>query len=370
MPSIINATVTSGLTANSDVSGNLIFQTSSNNVLTLDTNQNATFAGSVNAPNTFGFKNRIINGGMSIAQYPSGSYSGNLLGYPGGCDRWMANTSGFSTASWTAQQVSVGTGNTTTGYAQQIQITSTGSGATLTVQQRIEAINCADLNGKTITVTAIIYQNSGSSLSPTFAIYSAGSLDNWTSPTLFASTGMTSVASGVYTKISTSFTLGATTASNGLQFSISFSGLGALTSVNFRFSDVQLEQGTQSTSFDLRDYGRELIMCQRYYWRVVGASGGSGYALVGTGVGSSTQLNMTLNFPVVMRIPSPTITIAGTLSILPGGGNLTSVATAYSGYNSWWGTFNITGASLVAGQAQIVYAQNATTNYIYASAEL
>ena len=51
MPSIINATVTSGLTANSDVSGNLIFQTSSNNVLTLDNTQNATFVNDITSRN-------------------------------------------------------------------------------------------------------------------------------------------------------------------------------------------------------------------------------------------------------------------------------------------------------------------------------
>jgi hypothetical protein len=30
-------------------------------------------------------------------------------------------------------------------------------------------------------------------------------------------------------------------------------------------SGVQLEQGTQATSFDFRDYGSELLRCQRYY---------------------------------------------------------------------------------------------------------
>jgi hypothetical protein len=33
----------------------------------------------------------------------------------------------------------------------------------------------------------------------------------------------------------------------------------------FYITGVQLEEGTQATSFDFRDYGRELIMCQRYY---------------------------------------------------------------------------------------------------------
>ena len=62
MPSIINATITSGLTANSDVSGNLIFQTSSNNVLTLDNTQNATFTGNVSVKNSSGVYRDVYNG--------------------------------------------------------------------------------------------------------------------------------------------------------------------------------------------------------------------------------------------------------------------------------------------------------------------
>jgi hypothetical protein len=35
----------------------------------------------------------------------------------------------------------------------------------------------------------------------------------------------------------------------------------------FYITGVQLEKGSTATSFDVRDYGRELIMCQRYYFR-------------------------------------------------------------------------------------------------------
>ena len=38
-------------------------------------------------------------------------------------------------------------------------------------------------------------------------------------------------------------------------------------------SNIQLEKGSAATSFDYRDYGRELIMCQRYYSK----SGGVNY---------------------------------------------------------------------------------------------
>ena len=64
MASILSAGTTNSTALNltADTSGSLILA-SNNNVtaVTIDANQNATFTGSVNAPNSFGFKNRIIN---------------------------------------------------------------------------------------------------------------------------------------------------------------------------------------------------------------------------------------------------------------------------------------------------------------------
>ena len=65
--SILSAGTTNSTALNltADNSGSLILA-SNNNVtaVTIDANQNATFSSSVNSPNTFGFKNRIMNGGM------------------------------------------------------------------------------------------------------------------------------------------------------------------------------------------------------------------------------------------------------------------------------------------------------------------
>jgi hypothetical protein len=74
--SILSAGTTNSTALNltADTSGSLILA-SNNNVtaVTVDANQNATFASSVNAPNTFGFKNRIINGAMVIDQRNAGA---------------------------------------------------------------------------------------------------------------------------------------------------------------------------------------------------------------------------------------------------------------------------------------------------------
>ena len=50
----------------------------------------------------------------------------------------------------------------------------------------------------------------------------------------------------------------------------------------FYITGVQLEVGTQATSFDFRDYGRELILCQRYFQSMTLGNGGGGtYGPVG-----------------------------------------------------------------------------------------
>jgi len=100
------------------------------------------------------------------------------------------------------------------------------------------------------------------------------------------------------------------TGSNGIRLAIG--SLSGFTSGVFSITGVQLELGTQVTSFDTRDYGRELIMCQRYFQKsydidtAVGTATRSGYinwnwgAMVAYGV-------VTLVLPVRMRI-APTVT--------------------------------------------------------------
>jgi hypothetical protein len=81
----------------------------------------------------------------------------------------------------------------------------------------------------------------------------------------------------------------------------------------FYITGVQLEVGTQATNFDVRDYGRELILCQRYYQALGGNTGdlnsitGRWYAASGVYVANQYQ------FPVQMRA-SATMTIGGTFS--------------------------------------------------------
>lgn len=80
------------------------------------------------------------------------------------------------------------------------------------------------------------------------------------------------------------------------------------TNLNIEFgtgtlSLVQFEPGTEATPFERRDYGRELMMCQRYTWETV--SSGSG-TLLNPITGSVNRAPLPAN-PVVMR-SAPTYT--------------------------------------------------------------
>jgi hypothetical protein len=92
---------------------------------------------------------------------------------------------------------------------------------------------------------------------------------------------------------------------------------------------VQLEVGTQATSFDFRDYGRELILCQRYYQA-------SSYGTT-TYPSSTGYARAYASFPVIMRT-APTMVFVDQGS---GGSSLGSGS--YT--NGYWNTYQSLGSS-------------------------
>jgi hypothetical protein len=155
----------------------------------------------INTPNTFAFKNRIINGGFTINQrgyvtntsLTSGSY---------GHDRWKG---GASNGTYTFTQASAGV-NTT------ITITA-GS-----IIQVIEGANLPEGGTYVLSWTGTAQGKIG-----------AGS---------FGASGITgTITAGTNTNI---------------EFNTGTCG------------NVQLEVGSTATSFDYRPYGTELALCQRY----------------------------------------------------------------------------------------------------------
>jgi hypothetical protein len=156
----------------------------------------------INTPNTFSFKNRIINGGFIMNQ--RGHTSGTALASGSyGHDRWKGGASG-------------GTYTFTAG--------STGVNITIT-----------------ITAGSIIQVIEGANL-PEGGTY----VLSWTG------TAQGKIGSGSFSASGVTGTITAGTNTN-IEFNTG------------TCSNVQLEFGSLATSFDYRPFGTELVLCQRYY---------------------------------------------------------------------------------------------------------
>ena len=322
-----------------DTTGNLVLQTAgSNTALTLDNAQNATFTGYISAPNTFGFKNRIINGAMVIDQRNSGSSITPTADGSYTLDRWKL---AIAQASKLSFQQNAGSVTPPTGFVKYLGATSQSAYTVLTgdyfaVYQPIEGLNAYDLawgtssaatvtlsfwvrSSLTGTFSGSLYNTAGSTQSYVFN-YTINSANTW-QQVILTITGPTS---GTWNTDNTSFvqvrfglgtgttystsTTGSRVTGNYVQSSGSTSVVGT-SGATFYITGVQFEKGNQATPFDFRDYGRELILCQRYYYQTIPNATNA----TPTIYAASTNFTVGSIFPhpVTMRA-SPTITVLGT----------------------------------------------------------
>ena len=224
--------------------------------IVLDGTNASSFSGGfvgVNTPNTFGFKNLLIDAGFTINQrgyvsaatLASGSY---------GHDRWKAGASGGD--------------YTFTQLASSTTITI-ASGKSL-----IQVVEDKNVNG-----TSFVLSWTGTAQAR-YAVNSATPSGSYASSPILI-TGQT-----VGTTMSVEFNTGTLT-------------------------NPQLEKGSTATSFDYRDYGRELAMCQRYYYkdtRIVT------FPLLGTAPNAQQYFAGYFQVPVPMRV-TPTMTPTGSTLI-------------------------------------------------------
>jgi len=321
---------------------------------------------------TFGFKNRIINGAMVIDQRNAGASVTVTNAGLFSVDRW--ETYGSPSSKFSAQQ-NAGSVTPPVGFTNYLGCTSLSAytlGATdqELIDQPIEGLNVYDLawgtaNAQPITISFWVR----SSLTGTFGgsvqnnaanrcypySYTISSANTWEYKTITIAgdtTGTWLTTNGVGLRLYISLGTGSTySATAGVWNSTSYitSVTGAVSVVGtsgatFYITGVQLEVGTQATSFDFRDYGRELILCQRYYETnfsgvAVPSVNYYGYVTYGLGTqtlfgGSSTnqQIYGQVYFCVVKRA-TPTISIYGYAS-----NTLTSCSGGWSGNDLGAGT--------------------------------
>jgi hypothetical protein len=252
---------------------------------------NAVFSGVANPPNSMGFRNRIINGNMAIDQRNAGA-SVTLTADAYTLDRWYCLSS--QTSKYSVQQ-NAGAVTPPNGFRNYLGVTSlsaytVASGERFLVQQRIEGFNTADFmwgtsNAQTVTLSFWVR----SSLTGTFGgavnnaavdrsypfTYTVSAANTWEQKTVTIAgdttgTWLTTNGSGLLLSfnLGTGSTLSGTAGAWAAGTFVSATGATSVVGTNgatFYITGVQLEAGTNASAFEQIDYGRELMMCQRYY---------------------------------------------------------------------------------------------------------
>jgi hypothetical protein len=147
--------------------------------------------------------------------------------------------------------------------------------------QIVEGKNCKDMRGSSVTFTPRVQVSGAQSLryailahTGTEDLVTSDVVNNWTSSTFTAGNffiaGLEIVAIGSATPVAntwTSLPLIAGIVPSSMNNLITFVWTESAQAQNFTldYDFNQLEAGIVATPFDRRDYGRELIMCQRYY---------------------------------------------------------------------------------------------------------
>ena len=335
--------------------------------ITINGTSGVSLAGQFDSASTFGFRNRIINGQMQIAQRATSATitagSTIALGYST-VDRFYVYCTG---ANVTAAQVA-GSGAT----KNRLQITGAASVTAVGIGQRIEQLNSYDLAGSTATLSVDISNNLLTSV--TWTAYYANTADTFGT---LASPTRTQIATGTFTVTSTLTNYSAqisipAAATTGIEIVFT---VGAQTSSIWVIGNVQLEKGSTATSFDYRSYGTELALAQRYYYRTVSQAS---FGRFGAGYNQSTTASQAIiTFPITMRTSPTALEQSGTAADYAIIHTTTSttcsaVPTFNSGTNSFNATVTTTVASgLTAGQGcQFTSASGVTTAYLGWSAEL
>jgi hypothetical protein len=403
MPAIINSddgvsSGSSGLKTSGANDGLLNLQTNGSTAMSINASQQVTFNNTANLPNTFGFKNRIINGDMRIDQRNAGaSVTVNSGANFYGVDRF--NCTGEATDGvFTVQRSTTAPSGFTNSLIATVTTADASIGSTqrYLIQQRIEGFNVADLGWGTASAQSVTIsfwvrssvtgtfggslRNSAGDRSYPFSytISAANTFEYKTITVAGDTTGtwLTDNSAGIFL----TFSLGAGSSLKGTANTWAASSFWAATgsvdlistlNATFYITGVQLEKGSTATSFDYRPYGTELALCQRYLPKV--GFDTDDQIGVGQATGSGTWA---IQIPhIVQPRVAPTGISAGTASnfnVI----NSTASGIAVTAVNFSAGGLSgsrVTGtvaSGLTAGNATILRAQNSSGFILFTGCEL
>jgi hypothetical protein len=311
----------------------------------------------------FGFKNRIINGNMVLAQRATSATvtAGTAVptastGYP--CvDRFFVYSTG---ANVTAAQVA-GAG----AIQYRLQITGAASVTAVGVGQRIEQKNSYDMAGSTATLSVELANTALSTVTWT-ASYA-------TTADTFGTIGTptkTQIATGTFTVNSTSTVYSTqisipAAATTGIEVLFT---VGAQTSGTFTVGQVQLTKSATLEAFDYRPYGTELALCQRYLPAF--NSTGFPYAIAGGYAASTNAVNLAIPFLTQARIPPTGVSVSSASHIQwASTGNAAATVASFNIASNTNGVISLT-VTATAGQGGLAYFNNASGQILFTGCEL
>jgi len=315
-------------------------------------------------PNTFGFKNRLINGLMQIAQRATSGTSGSSVPttaptYPS-IDRWYAYATGSTVA------IARVAGSNSNQY--NLQVTGAGSVTAVGVGQRIEQSNCYDMAGSTATLSVNISNSLLTTV--TWTANYATSADTWSAKTQI-STGTFTVTSTL-TNYTANISIPAA-ATTGIEILFT---VGAQTSGTWIIGNAQLEKGSAATTFDYRSNVTEFQLCQRYCQVFKGSDtanpGSNAYTRIGYGPAQSATHGIVQTKPFVPFRTIPSATTSGGFALYDGG-TVTTISTltldpASTPYSLVLAYTGATGLTITKAMELII--NNSSTTYLWLTSEL
>jgi hypothetical protein len=278
---------------------------------------------SLNGGALAGFRNRIINGDMRIAQ--RGTSFAAITSQAYSLDRWIWGQNG-AMACTVSQSSDVPNDTFQSSYKVDVTTvdTSIATGDFADISQSIEGYNVRDLIGTTFTVSfwvkspktgvhCVAFRNAGPTPDRShIKEYTVTTANTWEYKTLTVSGGLITTGTWDWTNgagllINFTLTCGTTfqTTADTWQtgnFIATANQVNVMdnTSNDFFLTGVQLEPGSVATPFERRPIGTELALCQRYFCqqRAHAQSPAIGFTIV------------PIYFPVAMRATPTTANIA------------------------------------------------------------
>lgn len=361
---------------------------------TVNAEQMTTQSGfTLGAGDSSSFKNKIINGAMTVDQRYAGTVYSPANGFS--VDRWTSGYYAPAGGTYSAQQVV----DAPAGFYNSLKMTVTATPSNNTdaffqLYQPIEANNVADFalgtaSAKSFTfsfwvkssLTGTFCVAFGNNTSPAYyyiSTYTINTANTWefktisvTAPT--AGTWGTTNGQGlaVFFDLGSGTNQDAPTANtwNAGNYRRVSSGVRLIgtNGATLNVTGCQLEVGTVATSFDYRPYGTELMLCQRYLPAFT--NGGTNGYLGPVFIYSATGGIGIIPFQVPARVRPTGVTINSLDLMVDGIANYNVSAAIYASSTPTAGCLNLTFSGATAGQAGGLLCEG-STNILFTGCEL